>query len=203
MTTATEQQAVAVLRHLTSGKDLINTAAATGWTVDFVRDIASKHGWPNPPSMKRALEILERRNGGTAPAAPSPTSDLLERARNHSQTKIRNKATKVDQLIKELRADLAADQEAEKARKRIQELQEQIDAERAKLGLKVRSNHGNGSSNLEAVRRKQQEWLDAHQITAEELRRWAAERGLNSRGSILSKDVRTAYEASLNQAAES
>jgi hypothetical protein len=78
MTGATDAATrITVLKHFVAGRDKAFIAAATGMSEDAVMSVATKHGYPKPESMERAIGILEKELNGDLPAAtmsgPGPT----------------------------------------------------------------------------------------------------------------------------------
>lgn len=166
MTGATDAATkITVLKHFVEGRDKAFIAAATGMSQDAVMSVATKHGYPRPESMERAIGILETEiekgsdltshepvrlpaSGQVKPipsttANPSPvqrvddTKTLIAAAKGHPSKVVQRQADRVLDALDKLRALIREDEErhAEKRKAAEEKAAAKAEVERLKRQL--------------------------------------------------------------------
>lgn len=178
---------------------------------------------PAPPTPIRPAMVRVRPLPKTISTPPvqqrplvarfDPIEDLLAEAERHSLAKIKHKAERIRDQLAQLRNLIDEGREQEEARRQAEAEREAAQAEIAKLeaqladlrekaGVKTRRHasapnpkiSAAASTNMIARRAEQDAWLKARGLTLSEALAWARVNCLQSRGSLLSKAAREAWD---------
>lgn len=157
---------IAILKHLASGKDLVQTAAFTRVTVEQARQVANAHGFPDPDKMRWAIDHLTESastsdltskpaavipsprvsamSSHTPPATVTPLTKpdeirvLLNTAKSHPAKRIQNAADRCFDAIDTLKRMIAEDEEKHAERRKAEAAKAAARAEVERLEAQLR-----------------------------------------------------------------
>lgn len=203
---------ITVLKHFVAGRDKAFIAAATGMSQDAVMSVATKHGYPRPESMERAIGILEAeiekgsdltshepvrverapRRPVTVVEGPPPAHVvrheeirmLIDGAKGHPSKVVQRQADRVLDAIAKLRTLIREDEKEHAEKRKAAEEKAAAKAEVERL-----------KKQLEAAKAKLRPAVPNGNSDAARIRDWAREHNIDVPGvGRIPRDVREAYE---------
>jgi hypothetical protein len=208
---------IAILKHLSAGRDLDFAAQVTRVTVEQARQVATAHGHPDPEKMQWAVEHLQAEiddasdltnkpatdipapRAPRAAAAPKAAAakpaddirDLIIFAKNHPAKRIQAAGKKLLDDIDKLRRLLAEDQEKNAARRQADAEKAAVRAEVERLQAQLAEAKAKLKTNRSASSKPTSDGPPAGMIRA-----WARANGMHcpDRG-VLPRSIRDAYAA--------